>query len=82
MVYMRDRNFIWDPGTFKILGIVFSTNLSEMVALNFEDKIGELKRDISKWKRKHLTPLGKITYKKTFCFEADLSVLEFTRPIP
>lgn len=62
---MRDRNFIWDPGTFKILGITFSTNLKEIVNLNFKDKIDETLRDISKWKKRHLTPIGKITLIKT-----------------
>ena len=63
--FMRDRNFIWDPGTFKILGITFSTNLEELVALNYKDKINEVIRDIAKWKKRSLTPLGKITIIKT-----------------
>ena len=63
--YMRDRNFIWDPGTFKTLGITFSTKTEEISKLNFEGKADEIKREIARWKRRHLTPLGKITIIKT-----------------
>ena len=30
-VFIRDRNFVWDPGTFKVLGITFSTDVGEIV---------------------------------------------------
>ena len=63
--YMRDRNFIWDPGTFKILGITFSVNTNEIVNLNYRDKLDEVKRDIAKWNKRNLTPIGKITLIKT-----------------
>ena len=62
---MRDRNFVWDPGTFKILGITFSVNINQIVNLNFKDKIDDIKRNIAKWSRRNLTPIGKITLIKT-----------------
>ena len=63
--FMRDRNFVWDPGTFKILGITFSVNINQIVNLNFKDKIDDIKRNIAKWSRRNLTPIGKITLIKT-----------------
>ena len=63
--YLRDRNFIWDPGTFKTLGITFSTNIEEISHLNFNGKIDDVKREIARWKKRHLTPLGRITIIKT-----------------
>ena len=63
--YLRDRNFIWDPGTFKTLGITFSTNVEEISHLNFNGKIDDVKRQIARWEKRHLTPLGKITIIKT-----------------
>ena len=63
--YLRDRNFIWDPGSFKILGITFSVDLDEIVRLNFKDKIDEVKRDLAKWSKRNITPIGKITVIKT-----------------
>ena len=62
---MRDRNFIWDPGTFKTLGIHFSTKTEEISKLNFEGKIDEIKRELARWKKRHLTTLGKVTIIKT-----------------
>ena len=64
-VLMRDRNFIWDPGTFKILGILFSADTSRMTEINFDGKIDEAKRIMSKWNKRVLTPLGKLTILKT-----------------
>lgn len=64
--YMIDRNFVWDPGTFKVLGVNFSTKTEDIPKLNYEGKINDLKRDIGRWKKRQLTPLGKITLIKTF----------------
>ena len=63
--YMVDRNFVWDPGTFKILGITFSTNLDRIVDLNYNNKIEEAKREVAKWRKRNITPIGKITVIKT-----------------
>ena len=62
--FMRDKNFIWDPGTFKVLGVLFSTS-EEIVKINYENKLEEIKREIARWKKRHMTPLGKITIIKT-----------------
>ena len=63
--YMRDRNFIWDPGTFKVLRILFSTKIKNIAEINFNGKLDEAKRCMSKWKKRVLTPLGKLTILKT-----------------
>ena len=63
--YMRDKNFIWDPGSFKVLGIHFSVNTNDIANINFEGKIEEVKREISRWNKRNMTPLGKITIIKT-----------------
>ena len=63
--YMRDKNFIWDPGTFKVLGIHFSLDTDEITNINFEGKLDEVKREISRWNKRNMTPLGKITIIKT-----------------
>ena len=63
--YLRDRNFIWDPGSFKVLGITFSVDPNNIVRLNFKDKINEVKRDIARWSKRNITPIGKITVIKT-----------------
>lgn len=63
--YMRDKNFIWDPGSFKVLGIHFSVNTNEITNLNFMGKIEEVKKEIGRWAKRNMTPLGKITIIKT-----------------
>ena len=79
--YMRDRNFIWDPGTFDILGITFSVKMEEIVNLNFKDKIDEVKRDIAKWNKRNLTPFGKITLIKALIM-SKLTYLFINLPDP
>ena len=79
--YMTDRNFVWDPGTFKVLGVTFSTKTEDICKLNYEGKINEIKRDIAKWKKRHLTPLGKITLIKTL-FLSKLTYLLLNIPDP
>ena len=63
--YMRDRNFLWDPGIFKVLGIQLSTAIHNIVDLNYKDKIEKLKRIFKLWGKRQLTPLGKITVMKS-----------------
>ena len=59
--FLRDRNFCWDPGIFKVLGVKLSTNLESISELNFEAKIVKIKKILNIWKKRQLTPLGKIT---------------------
>ena len=40
---MKDRNYIWDPGTFKVLGISFSTTINSIVEINYRGKIEKRK---------------------------------------
>ena len=63
--FMRDKNFIWDPGIYRILGIKFSVNTEIIMDINYQDKLLEMKRVMTQWKKRHLTPLGKITVMKT-----------------
>ena len=63
--FLPTFDFKWNPPTFKALGVVFSTNLKEIVNLNFESKIESIRRLLLLWSRRHLTPYGKITILKT-----------------
>ena len=48
-----------------MLGIKFHVDLKTMIKLNYEDKIKKMKRVISNWNRRVLTPIGRITVVKT-----------------
>ena len=63
--YMRDKNFIWDPGTFRYLGIIFSVQVGDIVRLNYDSKLEEIKKTLKIWQKRQLTPFGKITIIKT-----------------
>lgn len=42
--FLRDKKFCWDPGIFKYLGILFSTNIKDIVNLNYEGKLHEIQK--------------------------------------
>ena len=66
MRYLRDKNYVWDPGrSFRIVGIKFSTNINSISNINFENKLNEIRNIISKWKKRQLTPIGKIAVIKS-----------------
>ena len=63
--FLRDENFCWNPGIFRCLGIKFCTDLHRICEVNFDGKIEEIKRVLCFWKKRQLTPFGKITVLKT-----------------
>ena len=58
---LRDMNFCLDPGIFIVLGIKFSTDTDQINEINYDNKLLEIKTILILWKRRQLTPLGKIT---------------------
>ena len=84
--FLRDMNFTWDPGgeqnsKFKYLGIIFSTNTSNIVQLNFENKLLEVNKILKTWNKRFLTPFGKITVIKTLAL-SKLTYLFMNLPDP
>lgn len=63
--YMRDMNFCWDPGIFRVLGVNFSLETDQICTINFTHKLEEIKNMLKVWSKRQLTPLGKITVIKT-----------------
>ena len=55
----------WNQGPFKILGINFSTDLSEIPKLNYDGLAGKINKLLNSWKRRNLTLIGKIKVIKT-----------------
>ena len=49
----------------KILGIVFTNKNDNLAQNNFEPKVLTIKREIAQWRRRNLTPLGRITVIKS-----------------
>ena len=63
--FMPEINLDWNPVTFTVLGVVFSTDILEMVTINFENKLNEMKKVLNAWSRRNLTPFGRITVIKS-----------------
>ena len=49
----------------KVLGITFTNNNNRITETNIEPKITQIKKEIGQWRRRNLTPLGKITVIKS-----------------
>ena len=61
-----DKGLLWGCAHFDLLGIKFSNNLLDLLEINYEKKICEIKNLINIWQKLYLTPIGKVTVIKTF----------------
>ena len=61
------KNFTlsWGTTDFKLLGITFSTKLEDITTKNYEPLLKKVTQVINLWKKRILTPIGKITVLKT-----------------
>ena len=57
---------VWGTTEFELLGLHFSVDLELMPHLNYGPALNKVKKILNQWKRRHLSPLGKITVLKTF----------------
>ena len=55
----------WGSNRFRMLGILFDTDLSEMDRLNYQYKLIKIKKLISSWQKRYITPIGRITVIKS-----------------
>lgn len=58
-------NLTWENSIFTVLGVKFSTNLSDMIKINYSSKIEEIKKLFCSWSKRMISPIGKITVIKT-----------------
>lgn len=49
----------WEKDEFSVLGVKFPHNLKEIVELNYNEKIKEMRKFFLNWSKRILTPLGK-----------------------
>ena len=55
----------WGETQFRLLGILFHVDLEKMLNLNYEPKLQCIRNSISYWKKRKLTPIGKIIVAKS-----------------
>ena len=58
-------DLVWGKDTFNLLGIKFSVDLDLVINLNYDPILDNISKSINVWKKRFLTPLGKITVIKT-----------------
>ena len=55
----------WGCTDFNLLGIHFSVELDKIIELNYGIQIPKIKAMIQQWRRRILTPIGRVTVVKT-----------------
>ena len=71
----------WDSNNFSLLGITFDPNLSNIPLINYNNAIIKIENTIASWKKRSLTPLGKITVIKSLIL-SQLNHLFMSIPLP
>ena len=66
ITYLNEKAYEWTSTSAKTLGIIFHTDRDQILELNLQPKIIEFKKCLETWKKRNLTPLGKITVIKSF----------------
>ena len=59
----------------KILGIYFTRNVTNITDNNLEKKLSTLENEIAQWKRRYITPIGKITVIKSLLLSKLVHIL-------
>ena len=59
------KDLVWGKDTFNLLGIQFSVDLDLVISLNYDPILDDISKSLSVWRKRFLTPLGKITVLKT-----------------
>ena len=55
----------WGSNQFKLLGILFNTDLDKMIENNYIPKVTQMEKILKQWNKRSLSPIGKITVIKT-----------------
>ena len=63
--FCENYDLQWEKNEFMVLGVRFTKNLKDMVDLNYNDKLLEIRKLLLNWSKRLLTPLGRITVIKS-----------------
>ena len=75
IIYLPHKQYEWNPESFNILGITFTTSLNQITDINLDKKYLKLQEDIQRWKTYKLTPYGKITVLRTLIISQIVHIL-------
>ena len=65
-MYETPQKLDWGTTEFNLLGLQFSVDLNKIPAMNYSLILNKIEKILIRWRRRNLTPLGKITVLKTF----------------
>ena len=77
----NNYNLHWGNTQFNYLGIEYDVDLNKIIKLNYDKKLVKIKNLLSDWKRRILTPIGKISVIKTLII-SQLNHLFLSLPNP
>lgn len=60
-----EYNLSWNDKYFTVLGVKFTTDLSEIINLNYDIKIEEIKKLFASWSKRMLSPIGRLVVIKS-----------------
>ena len=63
--FCENYDLQWEKNEFTVLGVRFTKNLKDMVGLNYNNKLKEIRKLLLKWSKRLLTSLGRITVIKS-----------------
>jgi hypothetical protein len=63
--YMAHLGMQWNPYKYKVLGIWFTSEISDCANINYREKLGEVKRLFQMWLKRQITPLGRVAILKS-----------------
>ncbi|GFR72971.1 LINE-1 reverse transcriptase homolog [Elysia marginata] len=58
--YLPEYQFQWDPESFKLLGVDFTTDLNDITDHNILMQMEVIKKEVRNWKKMNLNPFGRI----------------------
>ena len=65
-MYETPQKLDWGTTEFNLLGLQFSVDLNKIPAMNYSLILNKIEKILIRWRRRNLTPVGKITVLKTF----------------
>ena len=80
-ILCKNSTVSWGKTDFKLLGIIFSTNLEEIPTKNYEPLLTKISQVINLWKKRILTPIGKITVLKSIILSKFIHLFQ-SLPLP
>ena len=73
--FLPELNFEWNPRSFNILGVEFTTDLKNITDININKKLTDIVKELNQWAKRDLTPFGKVLVIKTFAISKIVHLL-------